>query len=166
LEPQGVCIPTGNCEVLLAAVYKHPDHAWNDTNITELLRFKHKSLLAEDLNEKYPFWNSIVSNHSGAKLINLLHINEIVILAPPCPSHYIPTGNGDVLGIIVHKKVRLSKVIVADFLESGHLPIIFHLLDHIRNSNLSNLVDKFTDWEWFQSLATDLMSPRIEMNLE
>jgi hypothetical protein len=30
--------------------------------------------------------------------------------------------------------------------------------------NLSNLVDKFTDWEQFQSLASELISPRIKIN--
>jgi hypothetical protein len=33
----GVCIPIGYREVLLAAVYKSPGHAWNDSDITELL---------------------------------------------------------------------------------------------------------------------------------
>jgi hypothetical protein len=37
----GICIPTGNSEVLLAGVYKSPGHAWNDADITELLRFRH-----------------------------------------------------------------------------------------------------------------------------
>jgi hypothetical protein len=58
--------------VLLAAVCKSPGHAWNDANITVLLTFSHKSLLAEDLNAKHPFWNSIVSEPTGAKLLNLL----------------------------------------------------------------------------------------------
>jgi hypothetical protein len=25
--------------------------------------------------------------------------------------------------------------------------------------------EKFTDWEWFESLASDLISPRIKINL-
>jgi hypothetical protein len=32
--------------------------------------------------------------------------------------------------------------------------------------NLSVPVEKFTDWEWFQSLASDLISSRIETNSE
>jgi hypothetical protein len=56
------------------------------------------------------------------------------------PTHY--SGNGDVLDIVVHKNVRLSQVIVSDMLDSDHLPIIFHLLDHIRSRNLSDPVDK------------------------
>jgi hypothetical protein len=79
-------------------------HTWNDTDVTELLSFRHKSLLPE-LNGKHPFWNS-------------------------------PTGNGDVLNIVVQKNVQQSVVIVSDILDSDHLPIIFHLLDHIRTRNL------------------------------
>jgi hypothetical protein len=56
IEATGICIPIGNGEVLLAAVYKTPGHAWNDTDITELLSFRHKALLAGDLNAKHPFW--------------------------------------------------------------------------------------------------------------
>jgi hypothetical protein len=53
-----------------------------------------------------------------------------------------------------------------DILDSDHLPIIFHLLDHVTTRNLPDLVDKFTDWERFQSLASELISPRIKINSE
>jgi hypothetical protein len=75
-------------------------------------------------------------------------------------------GNGDLLNIVVHKNARLSEVIVSDILDSDHLPVVFHLLDYIRIRNLSDLIDKFTDWEWFQILASELISPRIKINSE
>jgi hypothetical protein len=59
-----------------------------------------------------------------------------------------------VLDIVVHKNVRLPEVIVSDFLVSDHLPVVFHLLDHNRTRNLSDPVQKFTDWERFQILAS------------
>jgi hypothetical protein len=68
IEATGVCIPIGNSEILLAAVYKSPGRAWIDANIIELLNFKRKSILAGDLNAKHPFWNSVVSNPSGEKI--------------------------------------------------------------------------------------------------
>jgi hypothetical protein len=61
VEATGVCIPVGNSEVLLAAVYKSPGKAWRDADITELLSFRRKSILAGDLNAEHPFWNSRVS---------------------------------------------------------------------------------------------------------
>jgi hypothetical protein len=67
------------------------------------------------------------------------------------------------LDIVVQKDVRLSEVIVSDILDSGHLQIAFHLLDHVRTRNLSDSIDKFTDWERFQSLASELISPRIKI---
>jgi hypothetical protein len=82
IEATGVSIPIGNSEVLLAVVCKSPGHAWNNTDITELLSFRYKSIVAGDLNAKHPFWNSVVSNISGSKLLNLLHINEFEISAP------------------------------------------------------------------------------------
>jgi hypothetical protein len=48
-------MPIGNSEVLLAAVYKSPGHAWNDADIIELLSFRHNLLLTGDLNAKHPF---------------------------------------------------------------------------------------------------------------
>jgi hypothetical protein len=54
LEATGVCIPIGNQEILIAAVYKSPGCAWNDAEITELLGFRHKCILAGDLNAKHP----------------------------------------------------------------------------------------------------------------
>jgi hypothetical protein len=55
IQATGVRIPIGNNEVLLAALCKSPGHAWNDADITELLNFRHKSLLAGDLNAKHSF---------------------------------------------------------------------------------------------------------------
>jgi hypothetical protein len=48
----------------------------------------------------------------GAKVLNLLHINEFEISAPQCPTHYFPAANGDVLDIVVHKNVWLLEVTV------------------------------------------------------
>jgi hypothetical protein len=66
--------------------------------------------------------------------------------------------------IVVHKNVRLSEVIVSDILDSYHLPIIFQLLDCVRTRNTLDLADKFTDWEQFQSLNSELILSRILIN--
>jgi hypothetical protein len=47
---------------------------------------------------------------------------------------------------------------------SDHLPIIVHMLDDVKMRNLSEPIEEFTDWERFQSLASDLISPRVEIN--
>jgi hypothetical protein len=64
----------------------------------------------------------------------------------------------------VHKNIRLSNVIVTDIRVSGHLPIISHILDHVTTQNISAPLEKSTDWEQFQSLASNLISSRIEIN--
>jgi hypothetical protein len=108
----GICIPIGNCEVLLAAVYRSPNWTSCDTDITELLRFQNKCILAGDVNTKHPFWNSTVSNPSGEKLLQLFDVNDFKISTPQSPTHYSPAGNSDVLDIVVHENIRLSHVIV------------------------------------------------------
>jgi hypothetical protein len=95
----------------------------------------------------------------GAKLLNLLHIYKFEISVSQWTTQYSPARN-DVINTVVHENVRLSHVIVSDIPESDHLPIISHLLDHVRTRNLLE-PDKFTDWEQFQNLASELISPRI-----
>jgi hypothetical protein len=73
-------------------------------------------------------------------------------------------GNGDVLDIVAHRNIKLSEVIVSDILDLDHLPIMFHILDHVRTKQISKPLEKFTDWERFQSLASNLISPRVEIN--
>jgi hypothetical protein len=55
VEETGDCIPIGNSEILLASVYKSPGRVWSDADITELLSFRRKSILAGDMNAKHPF---------------------------------------------------------------------------------------------------------------
>jgi hypothetical protein len=82
VEATGVFIPIGNSEVLLASVYKSLGRAWSDADITELLNFRRKSVLAGNLNVKHPFWHSAVSNPSSEKLMALFNLNEFEISAP------------------------------------------------------------------------------------
>jgi hypothetical protein len=63
IEATGLSIPIGNSEVLLA-----PGHTWNDADIIELLSFRRKPQVA-DLNVINPFWNGVVSNPLGTKLL-------------------------------------------------------------------------------------------------
>jgi hypothetical protein len=122
--------------------------------------------LAGDLNAKNPFWNSAVSNPSGDKLLHLFDINQFEISAPQCHTHYSSSGNGDVLDIVVHQNIRVSDVIISDILDSDHLPIIFHILDHVTIRNLSDPIQKFTDWERLQRLVSELISPKNEITSE
>jgi hypothetical protein len=108
VKPTGIYIPNGNCEILLAAVYKSPGHARRDARITELLRFRNTSLLAGDLNAKHPVWNSEFVKPSGEKPSDLFDFSYFEICAPQCHTHYSPAGKGDVLDIVVHQNVRFS----------------------------------------------------------
>jgi hypothetical protein len=110
----------------------------------------------------------MLSIHFGTvriqELLELFHKNEFEISAPQCPTHYSPAGNGDILDIVIHQNIGLSSVTVSNILDSYHLPIIFHILDHVKIRNLLEPIEKFADWEWFQSLAFDLISPRLKIN--
>jgi hypothetical protein len=69
-----------------------------------------------------------------------------------------------VLDIVVHQNIRLSGVTASDILDSDNLPTVFYILDHVGVRNLSEPVKQFTNWDIFQSLSSDLISPRIEIN--
>jgi hypothetical protein len=120
--------------------------------------------LAGDLNAKHPFWNSSVSNPSGVEILELFHKNEFEISALQCPTHYSIAGNDAILDTVVHQNIGLSSVAVSNILDSDHLLITFHILDHNKIRNLSEPIEKFTNWERFQSLASDLISRRLEIN--
>jgi hypothetical protein len=120
--------------------------------------------LAGDPNAKHPFWKSAVSNPSGEKLLHLFDASQFEISPPQCPTHYSPAGNGDVLDVVVHQNIRVSNVIISDILYSDHFPIVFHMLDHVKIKNLSEPIDIFTDWDRFQNLASELISPKVEIN--
>jgi hypothetical protein len=85
----------------------------------------------------------------------LFDSSDCEISAPQYPTHYSPVRNGDVLDIVVHKNIKLTKVIVSDILDSDHLPIIFQILDHVKTKTISAPLEKITDWERFQSLTTN-----------
>jgi hypothetical protein len=61
VEATGSCIPIGNQEILLAAIYKCPGRNWNHADITELLSVRYKCIFAGDLNAKHPSWSSAIS---------------------------------------------------------------------------------------------------------
>jgi hypothetical protein len=103
---------------------------------------------------------------SGEKLLYLFDVNQFEISAPQCPTHYSPSGNGDVLNIVVHQNITVSDVIVSDILDSDQLPIIFHILDNVKIRNLSDPIEKFTDWDRFQRIASNLISHKIEITSE
>jgi len=136
-----------------------------DTHIKELLRLKDKSVLAGDLNSKHPVRNSQISNRSGTRLLNLQDNRDFQISAPQCPIHYTPSGNGDVLDIVLHRNVRISEVTVLDILDSDHLSILFHMLYHVSIRDISAPVEIHTDWERFQNPASDLISPGTKFTL-
>jgi hypothetical protein len=60
VEATGVCIPIGNSKILFAAVNKYSGRTWSDADITELLSFQNKCILAGDFYVKYPSWNSAI----------------------------------------------------------------------------------------------------------
>jgi hypothetical protein len=121
--------------------------------------------LAGDLNAKHPAWNSQISNKSGTRLLNLQDNSDFQISAPRYPTHYTPSGNGDVLDIVLHKHVRISEVDILEILDSDHLPILFHMLDHVSIRDTSVSVETHTDWERFESPVSDLISLRIQINM-
>jgi hypothetical protein len=66
-----------------------------------------------------------------------------------------------VLDIVVHQNIRVLDVIVSDILDSDHLPIIFNITLKLGTSR--NSIEKITYSDRFQSIASELISPKIEI---
>jgi hypothetical protein len=82
LEVTGVCIPIGNTEVFLSAVFKTTQRLCSDINITELLDFRNRSIPAGDLNARHPVWSSKDSYPSHMKLLELFVRSNFEISTP------------------------------------------------------------------------------------
>jgi endonuclease/exonuclease/phosphatase (EEP) superfamily protein YafD len=160
----GVSIPVGKKEILLAAVYKSPSRDWSDTDIDELLGLRNKAVLAGDLNATHPAWNSQIANIAVTRILNLQDKSDFQISAPRYPTHYTPSGNGDVLDVVLHRNVRISDINKLEILESDHLPILYHMLDHVSTRDKSAPIEIHTDWEQFQSLALILIAPTTQIH--
>jgi hypothetical protein len=65
---------------------------------------------------------------------------------------------------MLHRNVRISDVNVLEILDSDHLPILFHMLDHVSTRDISAPIEIHTDWEQFQSLASVLIAPRTQIH--
>jgi hypothetical protein len=85
--------------------------------------------------------------------LDLCDVYEIKISAPQCPTHSSPTGNDDALDIAVHQSIGLSSIIVPDMRDSYRLPIVLHILDHVKTKNLSEPAEKFTVGKVFKALT-------------
>jgi hypothetical protein len=72
------------------------------------------------------------------------------------------SGDGDVLDIVVSQNVRLSEVIVSDVLDSDHLQIILHILDHVGTKHFCILLENLQIGSSFNALP--LLSPRVQIN--
>jgi hypothetical protein len=70
----------------------------------------------------------------------------------------MPDGRDDVLDVLVHQNARQSEVIVTDILDSDHL---WTLLE--RREALGP-VENLTDRELLQSLASEVISPNIQIH--
>jgi hypothetical protein len=55
-------------------------------------------------------------------------------------------------------------VTVSDVLNSDHLLIIFHTVDHVRFRHLLNCIEQFTEWGQFQNPASELIYSQIQIN--
>jgi hypothetical protein len=108
-------------------------------------------------------WNSKISKKSGTRLLNLQYKRNFQISAPQYPTNYTPSGNGDVLDIVLHKNTRVSEVNVLDILDSYHLPILFYMLDHVSTRDISAPIEIFRDWEPFQNIASEIITPRVQI---
>jgi hypothetical protein len=90
-------------------------------DINDLLILRNKTVLAGDLNSKYPVWNSQISIKSVTNLLNLQDNTDFQISAPRYPTQYTPSENGGILVKMMHRNVRMSDVNVLEIVDSYHL---------------------------------------------
>jgi hypothetical protein len=55
-------------------------------------------------------------------------------------------------------------IIVADIIDSDHLPIMFSILDPVRTREALDPVEKSADWELLKNLSSLFISPNIQIH--
>lgn len=63
-----------------------------------------------------------------------------------------------------HGYPKCLSEIVSVVLDSDHLPIIFHIQNHVTIKTPSDPIETFMDWEQFQSLASYVVPPKNQIN--
>jgi hypothetical protein len=115
-------MPIGHTGMLLAYVYRYP-RVWRDEDIIELLNFRTKSILAGDLNEKHPAWNSQASLLPQFEILGIIYEFELrnfgSTVSDPFQSRWR-------LDIVVNQNVRLLEVIDPDILDSSRTHCVLH----------------------------------------
>jgi hypothetical protein len=96
-----------------------------------------------------------------AEAHRIIGTSNFEISAPQCSTHCTPHGRGDVLDIVVHHNARLSEFIVTNILDSDHLQI-----NPVRRREPLDPAEKLADWELFQSLTSELLSPVVQIYLQ
>jgi hypothetical protein len=163
VEATGTCIPIEiKKSYLRQFIDLQAETGMTKTSLSSL-SLRNKPLVACDLNAKNPVWKNRVLNISGTRLLNLQENSDFKISVPRYTTHYAPSGNGNVLDKMVHRKVHISDINMLGILDSYHLPILFHILNHVSTRGISAPAEIHTDWERFQSLASDFISPRIQI---
>jgi hypothetical protein len=156
----GVCIPIGNSEVLLAALYKPRARSWSDADGIELLSFRNKSLLSSDLNAKNPVWNSQMQTFQVRNFsIYLNTTSRFQHHNIPLTIPYKEMVTCSILWCTGMSDCQMS-VSLASWTQ-GHLPIFLHILNHVRDKDNPTPAETHADCKRFWSLASEIISPRI-----
>jgi hypothetical protein len=92
------------------------------------------------------------------KLLELFVSSDFIISNPQFLHVKLLMG-GVMFSTLCPTRTSDCQIIVSDFLDSDHLPIVFSVLDPVRTSEALDPAEKFTDWELFRSLVSDLISP-------
>jgi hypothetical protein len=64
---------------------------------------------------------------------------------------------------MAHHNIQLTEVTVKDILDSNQIPIMFSILDPVKMRETVDPVEKLMNWELFQSLTSELVSPNIQI---
>jgi hypothetical protein len=76
--------------------------------------------------------------------INLTY--ELKILTPQCLTQYSFAEDGDELDIVVHwNHQTVWGAIISDILDSDHLQIVLHIMDHFKAKNIFEPHEEFAN---------------------
>jgi len=153
-----ITIETSFNPVQLTALYSPPrSNMKQDSYVKLLQKFEHRSIIGGDFNAKHTAWGSRLVTTKGRELYKAVQKLGRNVLSTGKPTYW-PTDKlkiPDLIDFFIISKISPSLVAVEDYvdLDSDHTPVFLKLYEKpIMVENTLSLVNKFTDWKYFQHM--------------
>lgn len=150
---------TASKSLIITSLYSPPRHKIKYEQYLRLIELHHDSrfIIGGDFNAKHTHWGSRVTTTKGKEMFRAAKDKGCEIVSTGSPTYW-PTDTNkqpDLIDFFIVNKIPTSLIKMESGFDmnSDHSPVFFTLFENIPAKDpLPYLTNKYTDWEYFQSL--------------